>query len=227
MTAPVSISHRGVTTLHLNSKARDPLVRRLLLIVLGSAVLFSACSSAAQTAAPTPTPTPTPTTTPVPTPTPSPAVAPADAGWIVLTPPGDGFTSKFPGQPKLTTTTTTTKEGPTPTSVWEYLASTDLDYNVAMWQYPAGSTTGIAASAIYDGAIIGMDSTNGLTLSTQSDNSLNGHAGRAFTLSGATYKIQGELVLVGDNLYMAYGTYAPTVDMAGVTAFLADFQLTA
>jgi hypothetical protein len=198
-------------------------VRRLLLIVLGSAVLFSACSSAAQTAAPTPTPT----TTPAPTPTPSPTLAPADAGWIVLTPPGDGFTSKFPGQPKLTTTTTTAKEGPTPTSVWEYLANADLDYNVAMWQYPAGSTTGMAASAIYDGAITGMDSTNGLTLSTQSDNSLNGHAGRAFTLSGATYKIQGELVLVGDNLYMAYGTYAPTVDIAGVTAFLADFQLTA
>ena len=210
-------------------------MRHLLLIVLGSAILFSACTSAAQTAAPTPTPTPaptptptpTPTTTPAPTPTPSPTVTPADAGWIILAPPGGGFTSKFPGEPKLTKTTTSTKEGPTPTSVWEYLASTDLDYNVAMWQYPAGSTTGMAASAIYDSAITGMDSANHLTLSTQSDNSLNGHAGRAFTLSGATYKIQGELVLVGDNLYMAYGTYAPTVDMAGVTAFLADFQLTA
>jgi hypothetical protein len=141
--------------------------------------------------------------------------------------PGDGFTSKFPGEPKLTKTTTTTKEGPTPTSVWEYLASNDLDYNVAMWQYPAGSTTGMAAAAIYDSTITGMDSTNHLTLSTQSDNTLNGRAGRAFTLSGAAYTLQGELVLVGDNLYMVYGTYAPTVDTAGVTAFLADFQLTA
>jgi hypothetical protein len=205
-------------------------VRRLLLIVLGSAILFSACSSAAQTATPTPTPTPTPTTTPTPTPTPvptpSPTVVPADAGWIVLAPAGDGFTAKFPGTPKLTTTTTTTKEGPAPTSVWEYLASKDLDYNVAMWKYPAGSATGIAASAIYDSGLAGMESTNGLTLNTQSDITLNGHVGRAFTLKGATYSLQGELVLVGDNLYMATGSYAPTVDTAGVTAFLADFQLT-
>jgi hypothetical protein len=196
-------------------------VRRLLLIMLGSAILFSACTSAAQTAAPTPT------TTPAPTPTLSPAVAPADAGWIVLAPTGGGFTSKFPHEPKLTKTTTTTKEGPTPTSVWEYLASTDLDYNIAMWQYPAGSTTGMAASAIYDSAITGMDSTNHLTLSTQSDITLNGHVGRAFTLAGASYTLKGELVLVGDNLCMVYASYAPTVDTAGVTAFLADFQLTA
>jgi len=202
-------------------------VRRLLLIVLGSAILLSACASAAQTAAPTPTPTPTPTTTPAATPTSSPTLAPADAGWIVLAPPGGGFTAKFPGTPKLTTTTTTTKEGPTPTSEWEYLASKDLDYNVAMWKYPAGSTTGMAASAIYDSGIAGMDSTNGLTLSTQRDITLNGRVGRAFTLKGATYSLQGELVLVGDNLYMATGSYAATVDLAGVTAFLADFQLTA
>jgi hypothetical protein len=195
--------------------------------MLGSAILFSACASASQTAAPALSPTPTPTTTPAPTPTPSPTVASADSGWVVLAPAGDGFTCKFPGEPKLTKTTTTTKEGPTPTSVWEYLASTDLDYNVAMWQYAAGSTTGLAASAIYDSAISGMDSTNRLTLSTQSDNSLNGHAGRAFTLKGASYALQGELVLAGDNLYMVYASYAPTVDLAGVTAFLADFQITA
>jgi len=91
--------------------------------------------------------------------TPPPIVAPADAGWIVLAPPGSGFTSRYPGQPKLTKTTTTTKEGLTPTSVWEYLASTDLDYNVAMWEYPSGSTAGMAASAIYDSAIASMDST--------------------------------------------------------------------
>jgi len=187
----------------------------------------SAAQTAAPTPAPTPTPTPTPTTTPAATPTSSPTLAQADAGWIVLDPPGGGFTAKFPATPKLTTTTTTTKEGPTPTSVWEYLASTDLDYNVAMWQYPAGSTTGMAASAIYDSSIAGMVSTNGLTLSTQRDITLNGHVGRAFTLKGATYSLQGELVLVGDNLYTATGSYAPTVDLAGVTAFLADFQLTA
>lgn len=201
-------------------------MRRLLLVVLGSAILFSACAPASQTAAPALTPTSTPTVASTATSTPPPIVAPADAGWIVLAPPGSGFTSRYPGQPKLTKTTTTTKEGLTPTSVWEYLASTDLDYNVAMWEYPSGSTAGMAASAIYDSAIASMDSTNGLTLSTQGDITLNGHAGRAFTLSGASYALQGELVLVGDNLYMVYASYAPAVDTAGVTAFLSDFQLT-
>lgn len=201
-------------------------MRRLLLLVLGSAILFSACASASQTAAPALTPTSTPTVASTATSTPPPTVVPADAGWIVLAPPGGGFTSKYPGQPKLTKTTTTTKEGPTPTSVWEYLASTDLDYNVAMWEYPSGSTAGMAASAIYDSTIASMDSTNGLTLSTQGDITLNGHAGRAFTLSGASYALQGKLVLVGDNLYMVYASYAPAVDTAGVTAFLSDFQLT-
>jgi hypothetical protein len=196
-------------------------VRRLLLIVLGSAILFSGCSSAAQTAAPTPTSTATPTTTPEPSLT----LAPADAGWVGLAPAASGFTCKFPGEPKLTKTTTTTKEGPIPTSVWEYLANTNLDYNVAMWQYPTGS--GLDASGIYDSTITGMGSTNHLTLSSQSDNSLNGHAGRAFTLKGASYTLQGEVVLAGDNLYMVYASYAPSIDSAGVAAFLADFQLTA
>ena len=194
-------------------------MRRLFLILLGSAMLVSACNSSAPTAAPTPTPAATPA--------PSPTVTPADAGWIVLAPPGDGFTTRFPGQPKLTTSTTTTKAGPTPMLVWEYLANTNLDYNVAMWQYPAGSSTGTTASATYDGTINGMDSSNGLTLGTQTDITLDGHAGRSFTLNGPTYALQGELVLVGDNLYMVYASYAPTVATAGVAAFLADFQLTA
>ena len=216
-------------------------MRRLLVIALASPILISACSSAAATAAPTAAPTVASTAASIATPIPtaastlvptaaatlSPAAAPVDAGWIVVAPAGDGFTSKFPGQPKLTTTTTSAQEGPTPTSVWEYLANPNLDYNLALWQYPAGSTTGMAPAAMYDSTITGMASTNGLTLSTQSDVTLNGHAGRATTLGGASYTLQGELFLVGDNLYMVYGSYAPGVDPSGVVAFLADFGLTA
>jgi hypothetical protein len=206
-------------------------VRRLVAIVLGSAIMFSACTAATPTAAPTlaptPAPTATPSPTPPPTPAPSPTVGPADAGWTVVAPDGDGFTSKFPGAPKRTTTTQSTKSGPTPTTVWEFLANSDLDYNVALWQYPAGATASMTASSVYDTAISGMGSTNGLTLGTQSDITLNGRAGRAFTLNGPSYALRGELVLAGDNLYMAYASYGPTVDTAGVTAFLADFQLTA
>jgi hypothetical protein len=206
-------------------------VRRLAAVVLGSAIMFSACTAAAQTAAralvPTQPPTATPSPTLTPAPTPVPTTGLADAGWTVVAPDGDGFTSKFPGAPKRTTTTQSTRSGPTPTTVWEFLANSDLDYNVALWQYPAGATASMTPSTVYDAAISGMDSTNGLTLGTQSDITLSRHPGRAFTLNGPAYALQGELVLAGDNLYMVYASYAPTVDTAGVTAFIADFHLTA
>jgi hypothetical protein len=202
-------------------------VRRLLLILLGTAVVVSACGSAVNTAAPTPAPTPAQVATQAPTAAPSPTTTPVDAGWTVLAPAGDGFTSRFPGEPKLTTTTQTTQAGATPTSVWEYLANTNLDYNIAMWQYPAGSMAGTAPSDLYDTTITGMATGNGLTLSNQSDITLSGHTGRAFTLIGESYTLTGEVVLVADNLYMVYATYAPTVEAAGPNAFVADFELTA
>jgi len=145
---------------------------------------------------------------------------------VIVAPTGDGFTSKFPAKPKLTKSTTSTKEGPTPTSVWEYLANANLDYNIALWQYPAGSLASTAASAAYDSAINAMDTSNGLTLSAQSDINLDGHMGRAFTLTGS-YTLKGELVLVGNNLYLVYASYGPSIDTADVLAFLADFKLTA
>jgi hypothetical protein len=195
-------------------------VRRFLLIILGLAALSSACASATRTASATPTAASSAAHAP------SPSAGPADAGWYALSPAGDGFTSKFPAQPKLSQSTTTTKFGPAPTSIWEYLANSELDYNLAMWQYPAGSTGNTTAATMYDGAILSMDSANGLTLDTQADVTLNGHTGRAFTVSGSAYKLRGELVLVGDTLYMVYASYGPTIDTTVVDAFLADFAVT-
>jgi hypothetical protein len=76
--------------------------------------------------------------------------------------------------------------------------------------------TAEGSSAAFDGAIKGMESSNALTLASQSDTTLNGHPARIFALNKDAYSIAGILVLVGDNLYMTYGTYAPTVDPAGV-----------
>jgi hypothetical protein len=208
-------------------------VRRLFLLALVSGIAFSACGSATKTAesvktiGSTPSPASAQTDTPAPASRPSPSLAAADAGWVVVAPTGNGFTSRFPAAPKLTQTITTTKLGAVPTFDWEYLANTNLDYNVALWQYPAGTMTGEGASVAFDGAINGMESSNGLKLDSQSDTTLNGHPARTFALSKDTYSMAGVLVLVGDNLYMAFGTYAPTIDPAGVAAFVADFQVTA
>ncbi|HEX7590820.1 MAG TPA: hypothetical protein VF375_02625 [Candidatus Limnocylindrales bacterium] len=208
-------------------------MRRLIVLVLAGAVVFSACGSAAITAeatkaaGSTPSPSIVPTDTPTPLSTPSPTATAADAGWVVVAPAGYGFTAKFPAAPKLTQTTTTTKSGAVPTFDWEYLANTNLDYNVALWRYPAGTLTGEGAAVAFDGAINGMKSSNALTLDSQSDTTLNGHPSRIFALSKDTYSMAGVVVLVGDNLYMAFVTYGPTIDAAGVTAFVADFQMTA
>lgn len=197
-------------------------MRRFLLIILCCAAASSACSTAAKTATPSPTPTSAVSAADAPSTSPG----PADAGWYALAPAGDGFTSKFPVQPKLSQSTTTTQFGPAPTSIWEYLANPELDYNLAMWQYPAGSTANTTAATMYDGAIMSMDAANGLTLDSQSDITLNGHTGRAFAVAGSTYQLRGQLVLVGDTLYMIYASYGPTIDTAPVDAFLADFEVT-
>jgi ABC-type Fe3+-hydroxamate transport system substrate-binding protein len=210
-------------------------VRRLFILALVSGVAFSACGSASKTAesvktiGSTPPPASAQTDTPAPASRPSPAhsLAAADAGWVVVAPTGYGFTSRFPAAPKLTQTTTTTKLGAVPTFNWEYLANTNLDYNVVMWQYPAGTLAADGTPVVFDGAINGMESSNGLTLDGQSDTTLKGHPARTFALSKDTYSMAGVLVLVGDHLYMAFGTYAPTIDPAGVAAFVADFQVTA
>lgn len=198
-------------------------MRRFLLIILCCSALASACASAAQTSSGGAGPTATAASA---TQAASKSAGPADAGWYALAPAGGGFTSKFPARPTLTESTTTTKFGPAPTSIWEYLANSELDYNLAMWQYPAGSTGNTTAATMYDGAILSMDSVNGLTLDGQSDITLNGHTGRAFAVSGSAYKLHGELVLVGDTLYMVYASYGPTIDTTVVDAFLADFAVT-
>jgi hypothetical protein len=213
-------------------------MRRLLAIALGSAVFFSACGSSSGTATPvpTPTPTPTPTATPTPTPTASPTVkitiaptpASPDADWIVWAPTGSGFTSLFPAEPKLTTTTTKTAAGNAPSSTWMYLESTELAFSVTMAQYPKGSMTGKAPSAIFDAFISGIaTSAKGMAVDSKTATTMDGHAASSFKLSSTSADIEGTVVVVGDTLYVVYAAYAPTLtDTSPVDSFIADFALT-
>lgn len=213
-------------------------VRRLLAIALGSALFFSACGSSSGTAAPvpTPTPTPTPTATPTPTPTASPTVkitiAPTptspDADWIVWAPTGSGFTSMFPAEPKLTTATTKTAAGNAPSSTWTYLESTELALYVTLVKYPKGSLTGQAPSAIFDAFINGIAAASkGVAVDSKTATTMGGHAASSFKMSSTSAGIEGEVVIVGDNLYVVYAAYLLTLtDTSPVDAFIADFALT-
>jgi hypothetical protein len=101
-------------------------------------------------------------------------------------------------------------------------------YTVLAAAYPAGSLASAVPSKFYDGAINGMTGgSQGLALATQSDVTLGGHAGRTFLLTSATGSIKGEVVVVGDTMYMAYVAFTSPVDTGLIDTFLLDFKLSA
>ena len=209
---------------------------RLLPFVLGCALVLSACGSSSAVATNAHPVTPATQASPA-------APAPAgetptetagasgfdDAGWFVLAPDGAGFSAKFPGMPKQTSQTYTTDVGNAPSSLWSWQQSSDLTYFVVTARYPKGSLSSVDPGLVYDEAIDGM--TGGpaaLAVANETDMTMNGHPGRVFSLAGTTANIEGQIVLAGDNLYVVYVLFSPTVtDFSGVDAFFADFTLTA
>jgi len=129
--------------------------------------------------------------------------------------------------PTVSASTTKTDVGYTASSLWTYSQGNDISYFVLLARYPAGSMAKLQVAKAYDAAIAGMTGgTSGLTLTAQSDISLNGHAGRSFLLTGKSGSIRGLIVLVGDNLYNAYVAFTPSADPASLDVFFANFKLT-
>ena len=189
-------------------------MRRFLLLVLGSAILISACGSSKVATAPAAS------TTPI-------ASSAVDGDWTTFGPAGAGFSTKYPAAPTLTTSTTATAVGDAPTSVWTDKEGGNLIYAVLVANYPAGSLPAAKVSQVYDGAVNGMTGgTAGLTLSSQGNTTLNGHLGRSYLLTSAVGSLQGVVFIVGDTMYMAYVAYTSSLDPALIATFLADFQLT-
>lgn len=213
-------------------------MRRLLMLVLGSAILISACGSAKVLTTPASSPTHAAGANPSDSPAASPTqgsltVNPAssfvmqDGDWIVFGPDASGFTTKFPAAPTLASSTTTTAAGDAPTSIWKYEQGGNLIYYVMLVNYPTGSLTGVDTAQVYDRGVNGMVGGDAnLALAAQGDVTLNGHLGRSFLLTSALGSLQGSTYLVGDNLFMAYVAYTSSVDPAFIQTFLADFQLT-
>jgi hypothetical protein len=209
-------------------------VRRIFLIVLGSAILVSACGSSTATSAPaTQAPVATPTAalaatdTPVVVPSLAPSNAALDGDWITFAPDGTGFTAKFPGAPTLTTQTQTTAVGDAAVSLWAFEQGGNLVYDVMVTKYPTGSLAAAKLSALYDGAINGMTGGEAnLTVAGQEDMALGGHDGRTFLLTSATGSVKGGVWIVGDNMYMAYVAFTSSVDPGLIDTFLSDFALT-
>ena len=232
-------------------------MRRLILVLLASALALSACSqgngwpggsstvsqapsiaaTASPTAGPTAEATPTEATptkatptkaTPTNAPTPA-ATGGIDADWVTVTPSGVGFTSKWPGDPTKTSSTSASSAGNVVTTIWTYEDGVDLAYFVGVVAYPKGAISGTAVTTVYDAAVKSMTTSTGTTMTISSQGSLtvNGHAGRGFTLTSSTLSIQGAMVIIGDTLYTAYIAYTPAVtDLSSPEVFFNDFNLT-
>ena len=220
-------------------------MRRLILVLLASALALSACAqgkgwpdsssavsqapSIAATASPTAGPTESPTAGPTAKATTPTATGGIDADWVAVTPSDAGFTSKWPGDPTKKTSTSASSAGNVVTTLWTYEDGVDLAYFVGVVTYPKGSMSGRSATTVYDAAVNNMTTSTGttMTISDQGSVTVNGHAGRGFTLTSSTYSIQGAMVLVGDSLYMPYVTYSPAVtDLSSPEVFFNDFNLT-
>ena len=214
-------------------------MRRLFLLAISSAILLAACgpaksfpgvptaaqtqAAAASTAAATPAPTAAATEDTTPTETPTAATT-----GIAFAPTGGGFTVYMPAEPKLTTQTYQTAVGDAPASMWTYEVSNDLAYFVVQASYPKGSMTGHSPASVFDAALNGMvTSTTGASIAAKGDTTLNGHAGKTFTIDTPDASLKGALYIVGDDLYMVYVGYTSTItDMSQVDGFIGTFKLT-
>ena len=225
-------------------------MRRLILVLLASALALSACAqgkgwpdsssavsqapSIAATASPTAGPTESPTARPTAKATPTKAPTPAatgsiDADWVTVTPSGVGFTSKWPGDPTKKSSTSASSAGNVVTTMWTYEDGVALAYFVGVVAYPKGAISGTAVTTVYDAAVKGMTTSSGTTMTISSQGSLtvNGHVGRGFTLTSSTLSTQGAMVIIGDTLYTAYIAYTPAVtDLSAPEVFFNDFNLT-
>jgi hypothetical protein len=87
--------------------------------------------------------------------------------------------------------------------------------------------TGVALTLIYNGAVNGMTGGSAnLTIASQTDTSISGQPGQIFELTGTTASVKGEIVIVGDNLFVVYVAYTSKItDFAPIDAFFTDFQL--
>lgn len=208
-------------------------MRRLLLLALTSVLLLSACSTAAATQAQPPAfdapngghGLATPTATPVPSVLAT--IAPRDGNWISFAPDGGGFISKLPATPTLTTQTTNTTFGQAATSLWADTQDSTLSYYIQATAYPAGPLLAYQSSTLYDAAITSLSGgSSGLTLASEADVTLNGHAGKSFLLKSSVGAVQGEVVLAGSTVYIAFVAFTASVDSGLISTFLADFSLT-
>jgi hypothetical protein len=146
-----------------------------------------------------------------------------------VAPSGVGFTSKWPGNPTKKTTTSSGSAGNVVTTIWSYEDGIDLAYFAGVLAYPKGSMTGRSLTTVYDAALQSMTTSTGttMTIANQGSVTVNGHAGRSYSLTSSTYSIEGAMVLVGDTLYTAYVAYTPAVtDLSSPEVFFNDFNLT-
>jgi hypothetical protein len=199
---------------------------RRLAIALFAAALVTGCSSSIPRHAAVFSPTPRPT--PVPTPTLDPAATPAPTAdistWVAVT--GDGFSIKMPGAATKGTSSVKTPAGDATITTWTYTDANKQGYYFERVAAAPGAFAGAKAADILDQvatSIVG--SIPGGQILSQSEATLNGHAGRTATIGSTETMLQCEFFIAGDDVFIADTT--GSADDPLVQAFFSSFQLTA
>jgi hypothetical protein len=159
--------------------------------------------------------------------TPAPSAA-ETTGWVTLAPEGEGFSVSMPGTAQKSSDTIQTPGGEGSESTWNCADSSGMSYMVVRVQLKPGSLDGAPAKDVLDASVtqeaaLIPDS----KVQTQSDVTLDGHAGRRVTVANSTVTGIGEMFIAGDDIYfVGVGGETAKIDAGLTEAFFASFKLT-
>ena len=159
-----------------------------------------------------------------------PSIPAADtSAWTVLAPDGAGFSARMPGEAKTSTMTIKTPAGDAPTNVWSFTDASNRMFTVTQSKFQAGTLSKAPVAKVLDGSVSGAASAMGnLTVASQTDTTLDGHAGRAFVMTSSKANVQGLVLPLGDTEYiLSVSAPAGMADDGSAAAFFASFKLAA
>lgn len=158
----------------------------------------------------------------------SPSAAVDTSAWITLAPQGESFSVLMPCAPDPVSGSSPNVAGGTDTyTYWTCTDSSGRTFLVSLSKYAKGGLSGPLSGVLDDAESKYLRGFPNAQVESQSDMTLDGHIGRTAVFANATARVRGEVVIVGDSIYVVGVSYPIRLGDDGVAnAFMASFQLT-
>jgi hypothetical protein len=202
-------------------------MRRIAIVFL-AAVLLAGCTSSPPKLPAVFTPTATPATASA-RPGGSPSATVDTSAWITLAPKGEGFSVHMPCAATPASGSGTAVGGsPYTYTDWTCTEASGRAFLVSQTKLAPGTLAGPAKPFLDYSENSYLKGFTGAQVVSQSDITLDGHAGRTAVFANSTTVVHGEMVIVGDTQYVVGASYpVGLADDGTVDAFMASFTLTA